>query len=84
MKIIVQPEPAGRGFQALLKGRKGVWARGDWPHEALGNLLTHSAAELGLTIEYGPGYEAQVRQVQARDRIEHEQQELDRKARWGA
>ncbi len=43
--IEIQPEPAGRGFQAHVEGQPGHWSRGDTEDEAIGSLIRRLAVE---------------------------------------
>lgn len=43
--IIVEPEPAGRGYQAHVEGDRFRWSRGDRVDEAVGSLIRRLALE---------------------------------------
>lgn len=43
--VVVEPEPAGDGWQCHVEGSRGHWSRGDNPDEAVGSLIRRLAVE---------------------------------------
>ena len=43
--VVVEPEPAGDGWQCHVEGSRGHWSRGKTPDEAVGSLIRRLAVE---------------------------------------